>query len=76
MAVPARHFANGHSLEPPFPAGTEQAVFAMGCFWGAERLFWEIDGVYSTAAGYIAASMVLGLAAVWVGRAAAKAAGI
>ena len=54
MAVPARHFVNGHSLEPPFPAGTERAVFAMGCFWGAERLFWEIDGVHSTAAGYIA----------------------
>ena len=54
VAVPARHFVNGHSLEPPFPAGTERAVFAMGCFWGAERLFWEIDSVHSTAAGYIA----------------------
>ena len=54
MAVPARHFVNGHSLEPPFPAGTDRAVFAMGCFWGAERLFWEIEGVHSTAAGYIA----------------------
>ena len=54
VAVPARHFVNGRSLEPPFPADTERAVFAMGCFWGAERLFWEIDGVHSTSAGYIA----------------------
>jgi peptide-methionine (S)-S-oxide reductase len=52
MPVPERHFVNGNPLEPPFPAGTEQAVFAMGCFWGAERKFWEAPGVYTTAVGY------------------------
>jgi peptide-methionine (S)-S-oxide reductase len=52
MPVPQTHYVNGHALEPPFPAGLEQAVFAMGCFWGAERKFWEAPGVYSTAVGY------------------------
>ncbi|HTI87833.1 MAG TPA: peptide-methionine (S)-S-oxide reductase MsrA [Alphaproteobacteria bacterium] len=52
MAVPPRHFVNGHALKPPFPAGLETAIFALGCFWGAERLFWELPGVYSTAVGY------------------------
>ena len=52
MPVPAGHFVNGHPLTPPFPAGLEQAVFGMGCFWGAERKFWEAPGVYSTAVGY------------------------
>jgi len=52
MDVPARHFVNGAPLEPPFPAGTAQAVFAMGCFWGAERKFWQTPGVVSTAVGY------------------------
>jgi peptide-methionine (S)-S-oxide reductase len=52
MPVPAAHYVNGHSLTPPFPAGLEQAVFGMGCFWGAERKFWEAPGVYSTAVGY------------------------
>jgi peptide-methionine (S)-S-oxide reductase len=46
------HFVNGHRIAPPFPAGLEEAVFGMGCFWGAERLFWRIPGVYSTAVGY------------------------
>jgi peptide-methionine (S)-S-oxide reductase len=50
--VPTRHAVLGTPLEPPFPAGIETAVFALGCFWGAERLFWELDGVYTTAAGY------------------------
>jgi peptide-methionine (S)-S-oxide reductase len=54
MPVPTAHFVNGHALEAPFPDGLEQAVFAMGCFWGAERVFWEADGVYSTAVGYTA----------------------
>jgi peptide-methionine (S)-S-oxide reductase len=54
MPVPAAHAVNGHLLEPPFPAGLEQAVFAMGCFWGAERKFWQRAGVYSTAVGYAA----------------------
>jgi peptide-methionine (S)-S-oxide reductase len=52
MPVPPRHFVNGAPLEPPFPAGTELATFGMGCFWGAERKFWEHDGVVSTAVGY------------------------
>jgi peptide-methionine (S)-S-oxide reductase len=48
-----RHFVNGHPLQPPYPAGLEQAVFGLGCFWGAERKFWERgDGVYVTAVGY------------------------
>jgi peptide-methionine (S)-S-oxide reductase len=52
MSVPESHFVNGARLEPPFPAGLERAVFGMGCFWGAERKFWEIPGVYSTSVGY------------------------
>ena len=52
MKVPPRHFVKGTPLKPPFPAGLETAIFAMGCFWGAERMFWELPGVYSTAAGY------------------------
>jgi peptide-methionine (S)-S-oxide reductase len=52
MAVPEAHFVNGARLEPPFPAGLEQAVFGMGCFWGAEKLFWGLPGVYTTAVGY------------------------
>ena len=52
MPVPARHFVKDAPLEPPFPDGLEQAVFGMGCFWGAERKFWELDGVYTTAVGY------------------------
>ena len=52
MPVPESHYVNGHRLTPPFPAGLEQAVFGMGCFWGAERKFWEAPGVYSTAVGY------------------------
>jgi len=52
MPVPAKHFVNGHPLRPPFPDGIAQAVFGMGCFWGAERLFWQTRGVYTTAVGY------------------------
>jgi peptide-methionine (S)-S-oxide reductase len=52
IAVPATHFVNGASLKPPWPDGTETAVFGMGCFWGAERGFWETPGVISTAVGY------------------------
>ena len=52
MPVPETHFVNGARLEPPFPAGMERAVFGMGCFWGAERKFWELPGVYSTSVGY------------------------
>jgi peptide-methionine (S)-S-oxide reductase len=52
MPVPGAHFVYRHPLKPPFPAGLEQAVFGMGCFWGAERKFWEAPGVYTTAVGY------------------------
>ena len=52
MAVPVTHAVNGARLTPPFPDGLERAVFAMGCFWGAERKFWQAPGVYSTAVGY------------------------
>ena len=50
--VPETHAVLGTPLKPPFPEGIETAYFAMGCFWGAERLFWELDGVYTTAVGY------------------------
>ncbi len=52
LPVPDAHFVNGHPLRPPFPAGTETARFGMGCFWGAERVFWQAGGVYTTAVGY------------------------
>ena len=52
MEVPERHCVSGNRLQPPFPAGLQLAMFGMGCFWGAERLFWQLPGVYSTAAGY------------------------
>jgi len=52
MPVPPAHFVNGNPLVGPWPVGYETAVFALGCFWGAERKFWQVDGVYSTAVGY------------------------
>jgi peptide-methionine (S)-S-oxide reductase len=52
MPVPARHDVLGTPVEPPFPEGVQTAVFGMGCFWGAERMFWQAPGVYTTAAGY------------------------
>jgi len=52
MRVPSAHFVNGAPLEPPFPAGTELALFGLGCFWGAERRFWQTPGVVSTSVGY------------------------
>jgi peptide-methionine (S)-S-oxide reductase len=54
MPVPERHFVNGNPLEPPFPAGLQLALFGLGCFWGAERKFWTLPGVYSTSVGYAA----------------------
>jgi peptide-methionine (S)-S-oxide reductase len=54
MQVAELHFVNGHPLRPPFPDGMQQIVFGMGCFWGAERGFWQIEGVYTTAVGYSA----------------------
>jgi peptide-methionine (S)-S-oxide reductase len=54
MPVPEKHFVNGHPLEPPFPAGMRRALFGMGCFWGAEKKFWQRSGVCSTAVGYAA----------------------
>jgi peptide-methionine (S)-S-oxide reductase len=52
LKVPATHYVNSHRIVAPFPAGLKEAVFGMGCFWGAERLFWKLPGVYSTAVGY------------------------
>jgi len=54
LSVAETHFVSGHRIMPPFPAGMEQAVFGLGCFWGAERKFWTLDGVYATAVGYAA----------------------
>jgi peptide-methionine (S)-S-oxide reductase len=56
MRVPDRHFVNGHRLAGPYPAGLEEAVFGMGCFWGAERKFWEASGVWTSAVGYAGGS--------------------
>ena len=52
MAVPPRHYVNGNPLKPPFPAGMELTQLGLGCFWGAERKFWQTPGVFSTAVGY------------------------
>lgn len=52
IEVPKTHHVTGHALKPPFPAGSEQALFGLGCFWGAERTFWQMQGVYTTAVGY------------------------
>ena len=52
MPVPEKHFVNGRPLTPPFPTGMEQAQFGLGCFWGAEKYFWQLPGVYVTAVGY------------------------
>lgn len=54
MPVPSKHYVNGNPLKPPFPEGMEMAMFGMGCFWGAERKFWQKEGVYSTSVGYAA----------------------
>lgn len=54
MSVPARHFVNGNPLKPPFPEGMEMVIFGLGCFWGAERKFWQQEGVFTTAVGYAA----------------------
>ena len=54
LQVPDKHFVNGAPLKPPFPQNMQQALFGMGCFWGAERRFWQIEGVYSTSVGYAA----------------------
>lgn len=54
MPVPDSHFVNGNPLKPPYPDGMEMAMFGMGCFWGAERKFWQLTGVYTTAVGYAA----------------------
>ncbi|WP_225730394.1 MULTISPECIES: peptide-methionine (S)-S-oxide reductase MsrA [unclassified Nocardia] len=53
LVVPENHYVNGHSIRPPFPDGLRAAILAMGCFWGAEKEFWELDGVYTTAVGYV-----------------------
>ena len=54
MPVAHAHFVNGHPMTPPFPPNMQQIIFGLGCFWGAERKFWQLEGVYSTAAGYAA----------------------
>jgi peptide-methionine (S)-S-oxide reductase len=52
MPLTNRHYVNGNPIQPPFPADTARAMFGMGCFWGAERIFWQLSGVYTTAVGY------------------------
>ena len=54
IPVPDRHFVNGHSMVPPYPDGMEKVIVGLGCFWGAERCFWQQEGVYVTAVGYAA----------------------
>jgi peptide-methionine (S)-S-oxide reductase len=54
IATAQTHFVSGHTLKGPYPKGTKKAVFGMGCFWGAEKLFWQLDGVHVTAVGYAA----------------------
>ena len=54
IPVTDTHFVNGNPIKPPFPEGMQQAIFGMGCFWGAERRFWELEGVFTTAVGYAA----------------------
>ena len=54
MTIPDSHFVNGNPLQGPFPAHLQQALFGMGCFWGVERKFWQVEGVFTTAAGYAA----------------------
>src|SRR5690606_36342316 len=54
MPVPERHYVNGNPLKGPFPEGMQTAMFGMGCFWGAERKFWQTEGVFTTAVGYAA----------------------
>ncbi len=56
IATAETHFVNGRSLKEPYPPGMEKVLFGLGCFWGAERIFWQLDGVYVTAAGYAAGS--------------------
>jgi len=50
--IPERHFVNGNNMAPPYPEGMKLAMFGLGCFWGAEKKFWELEGVYSTSVGY------------------------
>jgi len=52
LTVPEKHFVSGHRMLPPYPAGMEMALFGLGCFWGVERAFWQLKGVYVTAVGY------------------------
>ena len=52
LAVADKHFVNSRSMRPPFPEGFQQVVFGLGCFWGAERIFWTAPGVWTTAVGY------------------------
>jgi peptide-methionine (S)-S-oxide reductase len=54
ISVPEKHFVNGNPLKPPYPESMELALFGLGCFWGAEKAFWKLDGVYSTSVGYAA----------------------
>ena len=54
MRIPEKHFVNGHALAPPYPVGMKLALFGLGCFWGAEKIFWQLPGVYVTAVGYAA----------------------
>jgi peptide-methionine (S)-S-oxide reductase len=58
MQIPEEHFVHGRRIQPPFPEGMQRALFGMGCFWGAEKAFWKLAGVYSTAVGYAGGTLV------------------
>ena len=61
MSVPEKHYINAHTLQAPFPDNMQQTLLGLGCFWGAEKVFWQLEGVYTTAVGYAAGSRLIRL---------------